>query len=482
MPTWLMVWPGNPALSALILLVAAVLVLYGARTSGHKGIRALADAIDRGCALTAGALRSVRERVRERTREVLLSEGLEDAERQMDQEFRRISAAVERDLGAYPVLHRKLSDQVARLDDDYRRVTDSPPEPEAWSHTIVAARALVENAGDHTTTAKAVDALRVTIEEAHEDAMDAYRDMSRERHELLARMVPAWRSMASTLDRVERAVANIFERSEHLDDLMDDYREIASASDAAERTLTSSTLTRFAIASLVLLVASLGGFVNFQLIALPMSEMLGATSRLGWMQTSDVAALAIILMEITVGLFFMESLRVTRLFPVLGRMDARARRRMALATFGILFILAGAEASLAYMGDTLAADRTALSQPLAGAPAEPGELTWISSVGPVVLGFILPFTLTFVAIPLESFIRSGRIVLGQVTAGLLGLLAFGVEMTGFVAKHLGTVMETLYDVLVFLPLKVEELVFRARAERASSGSSEVATDHSTSTA
>lgn len=481
MPTWLMLWPGNPALSALLLFVAIVLVLYGARQPAHRGIRGIARAVSQGCTLTAEALRGVQERMGERTREVLLSEGLDDAERQIQQEFRRISDAVERDMGAYPVLHRKLSDQVTRIDEDYRRVTDSPPEPEAWSQTILAAGELVEKAGNQTAAAKAVDALRVTIEDAHDDAMESYRETSRERHELLAKMVPAWRSMAATLDRVEKAVANIFERSEHLDDLMSAYREIAAKSDVAERKLTSSTLTQFAIASLVLVVASLGGFINFQLIALPMSEMVGATSRLGSMQTSDVAALVIILVEITMGLFLMESLRVTRLFPVIGRLDARARRRMAIATFSILFILAGIEASLAYMRDMLAADRMALTQQLAGAATQRPEFMWIPAVGQMVMGFILPFALTFVAIPLESFIHSGRIVLGQVTAGLLRLLAFGVQMIGFAAEHLGTGLENLYDVIVFLPLKVEELVFRARAEQAPNGGSDVGADRSTST-
>jgi len=103
--------------------------MYGARTPAHKGIQGSARAIKQGCQLTAEALRSVQQRMTARTREVLLSEGLDDAERQIDQEFQRISSAVDRDLGAYPALHRKLADQVARIDEDYRRVTDSPPAP-----------------------------------------------------------------------------------------------------------------------------------------------------------------------------------------------------------------------------------------------------------------------------------------------------------------------------------------------------------------
>ncbi len=98
----------------------------------------------------------------------------------------------------------------------------------------------------------------------------------------------------------------------------------------------------------------------------------------------------------------------------------------------------------------------------------------------MVMGFILPFALTFVAIPLESFIHSGRIVLGQVTAGLLRALAFTVEMLGFAADHGGEGLKNLYDVVVFLPLKVEELILEARARRR--GEVDVSTDGSTTTA
>jgi hypothetical protein len=478
MPSWLLVWPESPGLSALLLLVTLVLVMYGARAPAHRGIQGVAKAVTQGCKIVSEAIRGVQERLTQRTREVLLSEGLEDAERQIEQEFQRISAAVDRDLGSYPALHRKLADQVTRIDEDYRRASDSPPAPEAWTQTITAAGELVEKAGSQPAAAKAVGALRTAIEEAHEDAMESYRESSRERHELLAKMVPAWRSMSSTLTRVEKSVSGIFERSQHLDDLMGQYREIAAKSDVAERKLTSSTLTQFAISGLVLVIASLGGFINFQLIALPMSEMVGATSRLGSMRTSDVAALVIILVEITMGLFLMESLRITRLFPVIGRLDARMRTRMAWATFTILFVLAGIESSLAYMRDMLAADRVALTQALAGAAVQRPEFMWIPSVGQMVMGFILPFALTFVAIPLESFIHSSRIVLGQVTAGALRALAFGVQMLGFAADHAGKGLKNLYDVVIFLPLKVEEVVLQARSDRAR----DVSADRSTSAA
>lgn len=466
MPSALWIWPDSPGLSLLFWVVLLILVMFGARAPAHRAIQGVAKGITQGCKLASEAITSLRIRLAERNREVLLSRGLEETEAGIEQEFRRMSTIVDRDLAAYPALHRQLAEQVRTIDEDYRRSVDGPPLPEAWTSTLTAAGDLVERTGAHTAAHKAVSALRDGLEEAHVEAMEQYRSASRERHRLLSKMVPTWRSMDATLTRVNRAVSGIFERAGHIDQMVDDYREIATRSDRAERRLSSSAMTHFITSGLVLGIALLGGFINFQLIALPMSEMVGATSRLGSMQTSDIAALVIILVEITMGLFLMEAFRITRLFPVIGRLDEKTRHRMAWATFSILLILAGIESSLAYMRDLLAADRVALTQALAGAAVERPEFMWIPSVGQMVMGFILPFALTFVAIPLESFIHASRAVGGQVVVGLLRLAAFLVHLFGFAADHVGKGLKNLYDIVIFLPLKIEESLGGSRSRPA----------------
>ncbi|MEX2467994.1 MAG: hypothetical protein WD995_13875 [Gemmatimonadota bacterium] len=457
MPIDVFPWPQNPGLSVLMWVLLAVLVLYGARTPAHHAILALARTVAQGCRLSSRALAELQTRLAARNREVILSSGLEDTERQIEQEFRRISATVDRDLARYPALHRKLTEQVTLIEEDFRRSTDAPPDPEAWDSALQAAKELLKQKGLNEAGAKAVGALHEGLEEARDLSLAAYRDASKQRHRLLSKMAPVWRRMEGTLNRMDRSVNSIFERARRIDALMDGYREISNGSARAEQTLSSSALTQFFIAGFVLVIASMGGFINFQLIALPMSEMVGATSQLGGMQTSDVAALVIILVEITMGIFLMESLRITRLFPIIGSMDGRMRRRMAWVTFSILFILASIEASLAYMRDLLAADRAALTQSLAGVAMERPEFLWIPSVGQMVMGFILPFALTFVAIPLESFVHASRTVGGYVVVGILRMFAFVLRLVGNVAKNLGRGFVHLYDIFIFLPLKIEEL-------------------------
>jgi hypothetical protein len=168
----------------------------------------------------------------------------------------------------------------------------------------------------------------------------------------------------------------------------------------------------------------------------------------------------IILVEVAMGLYLMESLRITKLFPVIGAMDDKMRRRMIWVTFSILLILACVESALAFMRDRIAADMQALRQSLAAVEEVQPVNNWIPTVGQMVMGFILPFALTFVAIPLESFISSSRTVMGFVMVGLLRSTAFLLRLFGNIASYLGELMVNLYDVLIFPPLWIEKLIQR----------------------
>lgn len=228
--------------------------------------------------------------------------------------------------------------------------------------------------------------------------------------------------------------------------------------------LTSSAMIQFFISGLVLLIAIGGVVINFNLIALPMSEMVGGGSYIGNFKTSNIAALVIILVEVAMGLYLMESLRITRLFPVIGQMDDKMRTRMVWITFAILLILASVESALAFMRDQIAADMHALRESLSGAETTGSVNSMIPMIGQMVMGFILPFALTFVAIPLESFVQSSRTVSGQVLAATLRGIAFVLRLLGNVAKYSGELLANLYDLLAFPLLWVENLL-RHKKER-----------------
>jgi len=135
--------------------------------------------------------------------------------------------------------------------------------------------------------------------------------------------------------------------------------------------------------------------------------------------------------------------------------------RMVWITFSILLILASVEAGLAFMREILLQDELATSALLRGeasAAFETGSFVWITTAAQMGMGFILPFALVFVAIPLETFVYSVRTVLGMAGGGLLRVLAVLLRLIGNVFRYMGGFLINAYDLVIFGPLWVEKFL------------------------
>ena len=451
----LLLWSDRMVVSVVIWFTLLVTLLYLARIPAHRSIRSVCLVIRNGFRLAARSVHHAEEKLGQRNREVLLANGQENTERLLEREFHRVNAVVSRDLSGYPNLQRQLSEQITHIDEDYRQSTEIPPEAPGWTKAVETIAKLRND--DSGMVGKILGEIHSTIKKSQGTALNEYRKASAKRHMLLKNMMPYWRKLTQKLNDVDKSIKGLEDRSQVIDQQMAQYEGIRSKTSQAERTLSSSSMTQFFISGLVLTIAIVGGVVNYYLIALPMSEMVGANSMLGPFRASNVAAMVIISLEIAMGLFLMESLRVTRMFPVIGTMDDKMRKRILLMTFTLLLILASVESSLAFMRDLLAADREALRQTLSGIEAANPEFRWIPSMGQMIMGFVLPFALTFVAIPLESFVHSSRTVIGVCGIGLLRLLAVILRYLGSMFYHLGNTLVNLYDLLIFIPLRFEEL-------------------------
>jgi len=443
-----------PFISALIWIALAVTVLYLARRTAHQAIHTAATALSRGLRLAAHSVTHAQARLAARNRAVLLAAGREAKERIVEREFVRVGNSVRKDLTNYPTLYRALSESITRIEENHQSAVDVPPEAPGWVHAIEAVAALDARNGKDGVLAD----IHKSLVKAHKEAMDEYRSASAERHGLLRRMLPEWRQIQETLVRVNASVESLLTRALAVDRHMQEYEGIVRGEDRAVSTLSSSSVVQFFVSALVLVVAIGGAAINFSLIARPMAEMVGGTSYIGTFRTADVAALVIIMVEISMGLFLMESLRITRLFPVIGALPDRMRVRMIWITFAILLLLASVEAGLAYMREVLLQDELATGALLRGEKGGGGlqnEYLWITTAAQMGMGFILPFALTFVAIPLETFIHSLRTVLGLIgIAGMRGL-AMVLRVLSSAFRHFGTLAQRIYDLPLFLPLWLE---------------------------
>ncbi len=454
----MMIISSIPVLYAIPLIVLILLAMYLARKPFHRTMASFGRIVYNAMRMGAASVKLAEKRLQIRNREVLMSAGLELAERKVEREFDRISAVIQRDLEGFPQIQRKVSEDLLQLEEDYDNCAEIPQTLPDWVK-VIDAIANIKPSGDRMVV-NMLEEIHHTLEEQHKNAVDQHRRDVSKRHAVLSRMLPTWRVTQKTLGGVQKAVAGLSQRTKKIDRYMNDYEKIRNQDEIAERQLSSSSLTQFFISGLVLAVAVIGAIINFNLVALPMSEMVGGANYIGDFRTADVAGMFIVCLEIVVGVFLMDALRITRLFSIIGSMEDGKRKMIFWVLFGMLTILALVESSLAFMRDQIAADMEALRQSLAG--VEPSSLATsnIPTIGQMVMGFILPYILTFVAIPFESFVSSARTVLGLLVSWALRVLAFVLRLAGNLGYYLSRMISNIYDLVIFPALWLENVIIR----------------------
>ena len=461
----LFIWPGRPLLSLLVLLAVAIPFLYAARAPMQDFIQRLSRAISNPLRLGSRWLAQTAYRLQTRNREVLFAHGGRELKLTIDRELERVSGMVQRDLQGYPALQRKLMDEITHIEEDYKRSAEVPPPPPEWVKAIEEL-AKIKAGGDGVVERILAD-IRKSLDGIYQKVVAEYRRAYEERHSILKRFLPFWRAAGQTLTQVERNITGLQDSAAKIDTNVGRLEAIFAKRSDAEHALTTSASTQLFISGLVMLVAFGGAYVNFKLISLPMSAMVGGGDYVTEsLRASEVAALVIVLFETLMGLFLMESLRFTSLFPLSG-ITERMRKHLMWVSLAILLVLAGVEVALAVMRDQIIAADVALKATLgSGAPVAPADVGWVTKIptaGQMILGFTLPFALAFVAIPLEYCINSGRIVLGALLVLSLRGLGFALRVSANLVKEAGKLAGVLYDVLIFAPLAIERWIAGARA-------------------
>ena len=446
LPTSIVTW--------VVGIVGLIVAMYFARASAHQMLATATRGLYKALRLSAAAILMAEKRLMLRNREVLLAAGREAKERIIEREFERIDAAVRRDLGDCTNLNRQLAEEITRIEEDHQHSNTVPPTPPGWVEAVNAV-AKIPSKGD-PMVGNILEAIHDSLVKAQNKATEEYRAAVLGRHQHLKNMMPRWRTANQLLGQVQHKVTGVLQRTQIIDRHIEEYESIVKQTDRAERALSSSSLVQFFISLFVLCIAVGGAAINFNLIARPMSEMVGGNNYIGSWKVADIAALVIILVEVSMGLFLMESLRITRLFPVIGALPDKWRVLMIWITLGLLTSLATVEAGLAYMREILLQDELATNAALRGDTAVSGvSFMWITTTAQMGMGFILPYALTFVAIPLETFVHSLRTVLGLIVAFLLRGIAVVLRTVGVFMRYLGEAMINLYDLVIFAPLWLE---------------------------
>jgi hypothetical protein len=280
-------------------------------------------------------------------------------------------------------------------------------------------------------------------------------------------MAPSWKEVRGLMARMSDAVGKALENTRRIHGYVEEYEKVRADETAAARTLAFSATKLFIVSTVVLGVALGGAFVNFQLIALPMSELVPAGARVGGIPVAQVSALVIVLLETVLGIFLMEMLGITELFPRLQGIPASRRKLILGIALGGLFFLASVESSLAVLRERIVEADAALKLSLAGEESRlvsQASASRIPVVGQAVLGFVLPWVLALVAIPLEMLLDSGRHVVATVLVLALQGLGQLASLAAQVSRALAGMLAQLYDVYVAIPLRIER-AFRGEPPR-----------------
>lgn len=460
---WWIIIEGKPVVSVIVLALAAIAVMYFARLPVHRLLKKLARLITHLLRMQAKAVARVVESLRLRNREVLLEMGKNRYERLLNRDFHRVNEIIANDLSNYPELQKHISMLVTRLEEDYHRSAEtSPPFPD-WIEAIEAIVNLKEAQKGNPVIVKVLEDLYSSLEYQQKKTLLAYRNSVSERHKMLHAMMPSWRRLNNAVERVGASMRNMIVQAEEIDKNMDQYREINAGTEKAERMLQVSALRELAVSLFWMTVFIGGAYFNFNLIALPMSEMVGVSTMIAGFTVAEVSALMIILIEIAIGLLLMEVLQITRMFPALGALDERKRRVLFWLLLGLVTVFASIEAGLAFMRDQIAADNAALNAMFIGGEMVALEVgTTISQIIPqaaqMLLGFFLPFALIFIAVPFESLLESSRIVLARLVLLVLQLLHILIKTLAVIVGYAADIILALYDIVIALPLWVEHQI------------------------
>jgi len=454
MENWLSMTP-YPLLSALIWLLLLFLAMYLARKPFHRSMSALGRVVYNSMRMAASSVKQAEKHLLARNREVLIYAGLKMTERKVEREFERISISIQRHLEGYPQIQRKLNEDLLRIEGDFKKsaiVSQSLPD---WVK-ILDGVANIRPIGDRMVI-HMLEQIHDTLTEQHKNAVELHRRDMAERHGILSRMVPFWHGVHKTLEGIEKAILNLNQRSKTIDRYMSEYEAIRAQTDMAQRQLSTSSLTQFLVSGLVLAVAAVGIIFNFNLVALPMSEIMGASNYLGVFRISDVGGWLIVILEIILGVFMMDTLRVTHFFDRIDSLEDSKRRIIFWILFAVLILMACFESALALVRDRMVADMQDLHQSISGSAIEASELasSSIPKIGQMIMAFILPIFLTFAAIPFESFVGASRTALGILAGWSLRIAAFVLRLLGNFGFYTGRLIVSIYDLAIFPALWLE---------------------------
>ncbi len=399
------------------------------------------------------------DKMREKDRKVLLESGLAKLQGEIFQEFHKIDTANTKALAGYPELQLKLDESISKIDDDFQECGQVTPEAPGWSDVVETIARAQGKSGDRIIE-KMLGEIHKSAIAGEKKALSELREVAGKRHKILGSMAPVWKRIEKIGKEINSKVDRVVENSRNMDKYMKQYEKLSNGGTESIDMLASKMTKLFIISLIVIFVGLVGAFINFNLIALPMSELVPAGTRVAGLAVSEVSALVIVALELVLGIFMFEAMGVTHTFPQIAAMT-RGKRMVILygAFIGLLF-LSTVEASLAILREHLAEAKTALDRSLAGESATMADTidSNITVIGQALLGFVLPWILAVIAIPLEMFIEASQHAFAKFYALFITLVCHLANMIAYVIEGFFKILIHIFDIYIIVPLQLYKMI------------------------
>jgi len=456
--------PGMPGVSIAVWIAASMVFLFLAREPVHKMIQACSEATAGGLRKLADWMKQTAQAMRDKDRKVLLESGVAKIQGEILQEFAKIDMANTKALKGYPKLQLRLDDSISRIERDYEECGQVTPQAPGWSEVIESVGRAKDSSNDRIIE-KMLSEIHKSAVEGEKKALAEFREATSKRHKILSSMSSLWKRVDKVGKEINGKVDKVMENSKNIETYMNRYEKISAAEPESIDMLSSKVTKLFIISLIVIFVGLIGAFINFNLIALPMSELVPAGVRVAGMQVSEVSALVIVALELVMGIFMFEAIGVTNTFPQISNMT-RGKRKIILfgCLLGLLF-LSSVEASLAVLRENLAEAKTALDISLAGESTASAENvnSQITLIGQALLGFVLPWILAVIAIPLEMFIEASQHAFARIYTVLITLLCHLATAVAYLIEGLFKIFVHLFDIYIIIPVQIASL-FNGKVE------------------
>lgn len=450
--------PEMPGVSIAVWIVASMVFLFLAREPVHKVINALSDATAGGLRKLAEWTKNAAQAMREKDRKVLLESGVAKIQGEILQEFSKIDMANTKSLAGYPKLQLRLDDNISQIERGYKECGQVTPEAPGWSEVIESIGRAQGSTSDRIIE-NMLSEIHKSAVDGEKKALSEFRDVAAKRHKILGSMAPVWKRVEKLGKDINSQVEKVMENGRNIEKYMARYEKISAAEPESIDMLSSKVTKLFIISLIVIFVGLVGAFINFNLIALPMSELVPAGVRVAGMAVSEVSALVIVALELVLGIFMFEAIGVTHTFPQISNMT-RGKRKIILfgCLFGLLF-LSTVEASLAILRENLAAAKSALDISLAGESATVTDNinSQITLIGQALLGFVLPWILAVIAIPLEMFIEASQHAFAKIYTIIITLLCHLANAIAYLIEGFFKILAHLFDIYIIIPVQIANL-------------------------